>query len=103
MGYPFALPPAKATIYADGTRESIIYNLQGDEIRFTAKNGAYTVRTLDYQSRTIKKEEFSATGQLLRTEESVYNAFHLLREIDSNGGIKEFSYDPAGRLAESTL
>jgi RHS repeat-associated protein len=107
--------------YPDGSSERFEYNKNGTLKKAVEKNGSYTLFTYDYQSRPIRKDNYSSSGALLNTYSYEYNAFHLLKEIDPMGletrysyniagqlvkvvkgtSQKEFSYDPLGRLVET--
>lgn len=84
--------------YPDGTTERNEYNLNGSLHRKVEKNGTYTLFTYDYLGRTTLEELYSAEGMFLSQKSSVYNAFHLLSEIDPQGIATTYQYDGAGRL-----
>lgn len=84
--------------YPDGSYEKSVYNLDGTLAKVIDVNGTYTCFTYDYNNRKIKEETFS-DGILLSIQTWIYNAFHLIAEIDPMGFEKTYAYDYAGRLA----
>ncbi len=87
--------------HADGTQERFQYLANGDLKRAYAKNGTLTVYFHDYQSRPVKISTYAASGELIAEKTYVYNAFHLLNEVDESGLITTYRYDGAGRLIET--
>lgn len=83
--------------YPDGTDEHFTYTLNGNLATQTDKLKCVTHFTYDLFNRLIKKEIFSPSGELLKTTQLSYTAFHLISETDPEGNITTFSYDFAGR------
>ena len=81
----------------DGSVETFIYNTDGTLKEATDSVGTKTVYQYDYQKRTLSEEKYSPQNQLLSTKSSIYNAYHLLQEIDPEGVITTYTYDGAGR------
>jgi RHS repeat-associated protein len=86
--------------HADGTVEKNEYGIRGNLLKATAKSGAYTTYTYDYQSRPLTKSTYAANGTLLDSSSYTYNALHLISETDPEGTITRYNYDGAGRLSE---
>ena len=86
-------------IYPDGTSEQFEYNLDGTLKKTVAKNGLQTVYEHDVFGRLLKKEEFSPDHQLLSSNTSVYNSFHLLSTTDPEGCTTSYSYGPDGHVS----
>ena len=84
--------------YPDGSQEFFEYTLDGLLTKNVAKNGMITVYEYDALGRETQKEEYSSTGETLSSHETIYNAFHKLSEIDSEGAVTQYEYDGAGRL-----
>ncbi|GAB4187119.1 MAG: hypothetical protein Tsb0015_05540 [Simkaniaceae bacterium] len=84
-------------LYSDGTAESYTYYPNGKVKTYTDQQKVVTKYTYDVFQREIKKEVFSPSGELLKTEEKNYSAFHLLSETDPEGYATYYSYDFAGR------
>jgi len=84
--------------YPDGTEERYIYQTDGVLAEHIDQNGTRTVYTHDYKKRKTSEEVFSDSGELLLSRYWIYNAYHLLKEIDPEGIVTEYSYDGAGRL-----
>ncbi len=84
--------------HPDGSCEKIIYNLDGSVKEATDALGTKTYFEYDYQNRKIREEKISSDGVLLSVKQWIYNAFHLLHEIDPAGVEATFRYDGAGRL-----
>ena len=82
---------------ADGTVETFLYNPDGTIKEAVDKDGTKTVFQYDYQKRTISEEKFSSENALLSSKKCIYNAFHLLQEIDPEGVVTTYTYDSAGR------
>lgn len=86
----------------NGSKESYTYTIDGLVESKSDKCGNLTLFSYDFLGRLIKKEIFSKDHELLEKTEAVYNAFHLLSEIDPAGMETRYSYDPAGRMASKT-
>ncbi len=84
--------------YPDGSIERCEYTLKGELKKQIDRDGSFVIFTYDYLSRPIKIERFSATGESLAASFKEYNAFHLTQEIDPEGHITHYAYDPAGQL-----
>ena len=84
----------------DGRVEKNVYALDGRLLKSIASNGSETHYVYDYLDRVIKKTCYSAAGELLTSTATVYNAFHLLSEIDALGHETRYGYDSAGRVAK---
>ena len=87
-------------IYPDKSEERFLYNLDGTLQSQIDQLGNKTVYTYDYQKRELKKEIFSPADILLLSQSKTYNSFHLIRETDALGRIKDYSFDFAGRLSK---
>src|SRR3984885_10937050 len=87
--------------YPDGSMEKSRYHLDGTLETVVDVNGTATSFSYDYNSRKTREEKFSPEGTLLSTQTWIYNAFHLLAEIDTMGHKKSYFYDHAGRLVST--
>lgn len=85
-------------IYPDGTKEEMVYSLDGKLVQKTAKNGARTDYIRDSLGR-VKEEIVEGQGERKQTINR-YNAMHLLESIDPEGNHTAYFYDPAGRVQE---
>lgn len=83
--------------YPDGSVEQFEYDEKGNLVHERGKNGSTTHYTLDARGRVVKKEIFSASGELLVVTSANYSAFHLLSEIDPEGSETFYTYDGQGR------
>ena len=88
--------------YPDGGLERSVYHHDGQLEKTIDVNGMQTVFTYDYNNRKTKEEKYSPQGALLCTKRWIYNAFHLLVEIDEHENETKYSYDYAGRLTKVT-
>ncbi|WP_162268168.1 DUF6531 domain-containing protein, partial [Waddlia chondrophila] len=88
--------------YPDGTEERYIYQTDGVLEQHIDQNGTRTVYTHDYKKRKTSEEVYSDKEELLLSKYWIYNAYHLIKEIDPEGTVTEYSYDGAGRLASKT-
>lgn len=88
------------TVFADGSMEKMLYNLDGTICKHTHKNGSYTSYKYDHLKRVISKATYGPDGKKLEYFNYSYNTFHLLEEKDTAGHIKSYGYDAAGRLNE---
>lgn len=86
--------------YADGTKESSEYTLDGLLCRKISVDGIMTAYEHDYQGRPTKTSLYSAEGTFLYSTHTTYNAFHKLTETDAAGHRTQFIYDSAGRISE---
>ncbi len=100
MEHTIRKQPSKI-VFSDHTFEEKHYRPDGQLLKEVAKNGLVTKYTRDYQGRVTKKEIFSPQGEKLSESISQYNAFHLLTEIDEEGGETHYQYDGAGRLVKT--
>jgi RHS repeat-associated protein len=89
-----------STVHPDGCMERFIYDLNGNLLKATNKNGSYVMYKYDYLSRPIKTTTYSAEGKWLSATSSVYNAFHLLEEVDAKGVATRYSYYGSGLLKQ---
>jgi len=83
--------------YPDESQESFEYSLSGKMTKSTDKNGLVTTYEYDVLDRMTTVSQYHA-GKLLTKKTSVYNAFHLIKEIDEMGDETHYGYDCAGRL-----
>lgn len=85
-------------VYADGSEEFSEYTLDGLLAKTIAKNKSYTIFTYDYQGRLIHQANHDSNGTLISQTSAVYNAFHILKEVDAGGVETHYQYDFAGRV-----
>ena len=85
-------------IYPDGTKEEMIYSLEGWLMQKTAKNGTPTEFVRDPLGRIIQETIYGTEG--VKKTFNRHNAFHLIESTDPEGNQTTYSYDPAGRLKE---
>lgn len=85
-------------IYPDGTREEMIYSLEGWIMQKIAKNGTRTEYIRDPFGRVTHEIVYGENA--IKQTINLYNAFHLIESIDPEGNRTSFSYDSAGRLKE---
>ncbi|MFQ5729447.1 MAG: RHS repeat domain-containing protein, partial [Waddliaceae bacterium] len=83
----------------DGSVETFVYNPDGTVKESIDGAGTRTLFQYDYKKRTISEEKFSTQNKLISSKKWVYNAFHLLQEIDPEGVVTTYSYDSAGRVS----
>lgn len=83
--------------YADGTKESFFYYLNGTLKEHVDKNGSSTRYTYDPQRRLLTKEIYSREEVLLDKTTNRYNTFHLLETTNFLGHSTFYTYDGAGR------
>lgn len=83
-------------LYADGSRKSNRYFLDGSLASETDPLGLTTSYTYDYLGRLLKKE-ISASSQILSQETYVYAGFQLISKTDAEGCTTTYTYDGAGR------
>ncbi len=84
--------------YPNGSQERFEYGLKGELKKMITRDGSTRLYTYDFLRRLIKEELYASDGRLVDSYACVYNAFHLLKEIDGEGVAKEYQYDGAGRL-----
>lgn len=84
-------------LYPDGSAEEIIYNLDGTLREMIDASGVKTVVEYDYLSRKVREEKRSIEGDFLWERYWIYDAFHLIQEIDPEGISTTYRYDGAGR------
>lgn len=84
--------------YPDGTEEHFRYTHYGQLEKTVARNGTTTCYEYDEFGRPVKKEIYNPAGERISSSSRVYNAFHLLVEIDPNNAATRHFYDAAGRL-----
>lgn len=89
--------------YPDGGGETFNYNLIGELVQCTAKDGVITTIHRDFLGRPTLEEIHSPEGVFLSKTERSYNAFHLLTEKGGDGIETTYHYDGAGRLEEKRI
>jgi len=63
----------------------------------TAKNGTITQYKRDLMGRVEKEKVY---GDETKKTQYIYNALHLIKEIDPEGNVTQYEYDFAGRVKE---
>ena len=86
--------------YPDGTSEHMTYRLDGQLMEKIEKNGTRTVYQRDPLGRITEEAQYKGNVELRKTQHE-YNAFHLLKTIDAEGGVTRYTYDKAGRLKKT--
>lgn len=86
--------------FPDGSQESFEYFLDGTLKKEIKRDKTQILYTRDFLGNPIKKTHLSATSQILEEEIKEFNAFHLLREVSSQGREKRYTYDSLGRIVE---
>lgn len=86
--------------YPDGSTETTLYSVDGKVLEKVAQNGVKTAFSYDYLSRPIREDTYASDGSLYASVHKIYDAFHLIEEIDAKGNAIHYAYDPAGRLQE---
>ncbi|WP_068471428.1 RHS repeat-associated core domain-containing protein [Candidatus Protochlamydia phocaeensis] len=84
-------------IYADGSRETYHYFLDGELKEKTASNGLHSIWERDDLGRTIRMQELSSTGRLLRELLYSYEGSQLSTVTDGRSFTIHLTYDGAGR------
>lgn len=88
--------------YPDGTTERFEYDIYGNLILATGKNGTKTVYHYDAFDRVVKTEIYSAENTLIQTESNEYSTFHLLSKTDPAGITTRYEYNKAGKVVAVT-
>lgn len=91
--------------YADGFRESFIYDASGYHLLSHISPGnTRTDYAYDSFDRVIKKVIYSKKGEILSEESFTYDAFKLLSKTNSDGVVTTYTYNGAGqKIEEQTL
>ncbi|MEM1282580.1 MAG: RHS repeat-associated core domain-containing protein [Chlamydiota bacterium] len=84
-------------IHPDKTKEEFEYYQDGSIKKKVDKLGFTTLYHRDYQSRVIKEEKFSPTGQILSSLNSFYNGFHLIKTTQLDGTEISYRYNSKGQ------
>lgn len=84
-------------VHPDGTKESFVYNLDGTLKEKIDAEGNSTHFTYDEAARVTSKKIFSASGELLATEQMTYDGFNIKTKTDAEGNVTVYTYDGAGR------
>lgn len=90
-------------IYPNGVRETRTYNKDGTLKTVLDPLKTKTHYEYDYKGRKTKEVKISSKGAVLSKKEWIYNAFHLIEEIDPEGNRTLYNYDDAGRLIRKRL
>lgn len=85
-------------VHPDGTQEIFEYNLDGSLSKSISRLGVTALYQNDFLKRITKVELISRKGNSLGITTAAYNAFHLIKETNSNGNSTFYTYDSAGRL-----
>lgn len=84
-------------LYPDQTKEEFEYYVDGSLKKKTDRIGISTHFFRDYQSRVVREEKYASSGEFISSTDSIYNALHLLKQIDSNKIETSYAYDSQGR------
>jgi RHS repeat-associated protein len=88
------------TIYPDGAEDKYEYNLDGGLAQIKGRDGLTKRYSYDRYGHRCKEEQFDRAGKLMTTHEKIYNALHLVKELNALGHSKEYTYDAKGHLIE---
>ena len=84
--------------HPDGSSTKNIYAVDGILKQTIDQNGVQTHFSYDYQGRKTKEERIAVNGECLSVQQWIYNAFHLMKEIDSTGQTTQYTYNGAGQV-----
>lgn len=83
--------------HADGARESYEYDLDGNVVAHIDPQDIKTIYERDCRGRKTRKVVLDGSGNVLKEEQWVFSAFHLVKHIDAGGYVTTYEYDGCGR------
>jgi len=83
--------------HPDNTHEYFYYNLDGTLQESVDQEGVHTYFTYDAFGRESTKKIVSQSGELLLSEEKIYNGFEMESYKNADGNLTYYFYDGAGR------
>ena len=92
-----------STIFADKSKESCLYDLSGNLIKKTEKNGSVTHYQYDFIGREISARSYDRKGRFLKETKKSYSAFHMVSSTDEMGVTSHFEYNSQGKLCKESI
>ncbi len=90
------------TTYPDNTKEICTYLENGKLLRKQVEGGVTESFAYDTLGHLTTRETVDPQAGISFVEQWEYEGDKLVKNIDRNGNVIRFSYDPAGRLTEET-